>query len=48
MGSSRTYAVSGFRKLHVLPDGGRLASYIVASGAYEGPHPFHDGPALID
>jgi len=34
--------------LHVLPAGGRLVSHTVASGAYEGPFPFHDGMALID
>ena len=34
--------------LHVLPNGGRLVSHIVASGAYEGPYPCHDGAVLID
>jgi 3',5'-cyclic AMP phosphodiesterase CpdA len=34
--------------LHVLPDGGRLVSHTVASGAYEGPYPFYEGAVLID
>jgi Icc protein len=34
--------------LHVLPEGGRLVSHTVASGAYEGPFPFHEGAVLID
>ncbi len=34
--------------LHILPQGGRLVSHTVASGAYEGPYPFFDGAALID
>lgn len=34
--------------LHVLPEGGRLVSHTVASGAYEGPFPFHEGAMLID
>ena len=34
--------------LHVLPDTGRLISHSVASGAYAGPFPFHDGGRLID
>lgn len=34
--------------LHVLPEGGRLVSHTVASGAYEGPFPFHEGSVLID
>ena len=34
--------------LHALPKGGRLVSHLAASGAFEGPFPFHDGGKLID
>ena len=34
--------------LHALPPGGRLVSHTMASGAYGGPYPFHDGGQLID
>ncbi|WP_353233631.1 phosphodiesterase [Diaphorobacter ruginosibacter] len=34
--------------LHALPRGARLVSHLAASGAFEGPYPFHDGGQLID
>ncbi|QIL81588.1 phosphodiesterase [Diaphorobacter sp. HDW4A] len=34
--------------LHALPQGGRLVSHLAASGAFEGPFPFHEGGKLID
>lgn len=34
--------------LHALPTGGRLVSHMAASGAFEGPFPFHEGGKLID
>jgi Icc protein len=34
--------------LHALSTRGQLSSHIVASGQFDGPHPFHDGGVLID
>lgn len=35
-------------RVHALPAGGRLVSHLAAIGRFDGPHPFHDGGALID
>ena len=45
--SAWTLEPPGFA-LHALPQGGRLVSHLAASGAFEGPFPFHEGGKLID
>jgi 3',5'-cyclic AMP phosphodiesterase CpdA len=34
--------------LHAWSGAGRLVTHAAASGQFDGPHPFHDGGALID
>jgi hypothetical protein len=46
--SAWTLEPPGFM-LHALPQGGRLVSHAVASGQFDGPHPFWDAQGrLID
>ena len=46
--SAWTLEPPGFM-LHALPHGGRLVSHAVASGQFDGPHPFWDADGrLID